>query len=73
MVDRQVCVRSGVLVEAGPRPRRSVVADRRCRDPGDIVLVAGKGHETWQEVGRSTEFPSVTKLYGAVLSLEAAA
>jgi UDP-N-acetylmuramoyl-L-alanyl-D-glutamate--2,6-diaminopimelate ligase len=41
--------RSGVLVE--PDRRRAIAAALTAARPGDIVLVAGKGHETSQTIG----------------------
>ena len=60
-IEDPAAIRAAVLAGArrGPAPRCSRSATgarrsaRRCAGPGpgDIVLIAGKGHETGQEVG----------------------
>ncbi|MEQ1893045.1 MAG: UDP-N-acetylmuramoyl-L-alanyl-D-glutamate--2,6-diaminopimelate ligase, partial [Planctomycetota bacterium] len=46
--------RAAVLVE--PDRRRAIARALREARTGDIVLVAGKGHETWQQL-RDTRVP----------------
>ena len=41
----------GPRVEVEPDRRRAIHAAVSGAGPDDVVLVAGKGHETWQEVG----------------------
>ena len=52
-------IRSGVSIEHTIEPDRAkaIVAAIRGASPGDVVLIAGKGHETYQEVaGRRLPF-----------------
>ena len=44
-------VRGGARVEAEPDRRRAIHAAVSGAGPDDVVLVAGKGHESWQEIG----------------------
>jgi UDP-N-acetylmuramoyl-L-alanyl-D-glutamate--2,6-diaminopimelate ligase len=46
-------IRGGVSIEHVVEPDRAkaIVAAIRGARPGDVVLIAGKGHETYQEVG----------------------
>ena len=41
----------GARVEVEPDRRRAIHAAVSGAGPDDVVLVAGKGHETWQEIG----------------------
>ena len=41
----------GALVVVEPDRRRAIHAAVSDAGPDDVVLVAGKGHETWQEIG----------------------
>lgn len=45
-------VRPDAAVERRPRRRAAIERALRLARPGDIVLIAGKGHETYQLVGR---------------------
>jgi UDP-N-acetylmuramyl-tripeptide synthetase len=45
---------AGKVFTAEPDRRRAIEAGIRAARPGDTVLIAGKGHETYQVIGRST-------------------
>lgn len=46
-------IRAGVSIahEVEPDRARAIAAAIRGAQAGDVVLIAGKGHETWQEIG----------------------
>jgi UDP-N-acetylmuramyl-tripeptide synthetase len=45
---------AGKAFAAEPDRRRAIEAGIRAAQPGDTVLIAGKGHETYQVIGRRT-------------------
>ena len=51
IIDDILAGTAGARVEVEPDRRRAIHAAVSDADPDDIVLVAGKGHETWQEIG----------------------
>jgi len=55
------------FVEIGDR-RGAIDAAVNCAEPGDIVLIAGKGHENYQEINRHRRFFNDT-LYAQQASL----
>ena len=51
IIDHILAGTRGARVEVEPDRRRAIHAAVCGASPGDVVLVAGKGHETWQEAG----------------------
>ena len=51
IIDDILAGTEGASLEVEPDRRRAIDAAVSGADSNDIVLVAGKGHETWQEVG----------------------
>jgi len=39
------------LIQTQPDRRLAIAAALAQAKPGDVVLVAGKGHEAWQQIG----------------------
>lgn len=63
-------VDGGVVDEIGDRRRAIAAAVAEAR-PGDVVVVAGKGHETGQQVGeQKLPFSDVAELEGALERLQ---
>jgi UDP-N-acetylmuramyl-tripeptide synthetase len=52
--DQLGSVSAGKAFAAEPNRRRAIEAGIRAARPGDTVLIAGKGHETYQVIGRRT-------------------
>jgi UDP-N-acetylmuramyl-tripeptide synthetase len=52
--DQLAAVSTGKAFAAEPDRRRAIEAGIRAAQPGDMVLIAGKGHETYQIIGRQT-------------------
>ena len=51
IIDDILAGTAGARVEVEPDRRRAIHVAVADAERGDIVLVAGKGHETWQEIG----------------------
>src|SRR4029079_19434835 len=50
----------GIAHEVEPARARAIAAAIRAAQPSDVVLIAGKGHETYQEIaGRRLPFSDV--------------
>jgi UDP-N-acetylmuramoyl-L-alanyl-D-glutamate--2,6-diaminopimelate ligase/murE/murF fusion protein len=52
--DQLPAVPAGKAFAAEPDRRRAIAAGLRAAHPGDMVLIAGKGHETYQVIGNRT-------------------
>jgi len=52
--EKLAAVPAGKAFAAEPDRRRAIEAGIRAAQPGDMVLIAGKGHETYQVIGRRT-------------------
>jgi len=52
--DQLAAVSAGKAFAAEPDRRRAIAAGIRAARPGDMVLIAGKGHETYQVLGPRT-------------------
>jgi UDP-N-acetylmuramyl tripeptide synthase len=52
--EKLAAVSAGKAFAAEPDRARAIEAGIRAAQPGDMVLIAGKGHETYQVVGQRT-------------------
>jgi UDP-N-acetylmuramyl-tripeptide synthetase len=52
--EKLAAVPAGKAFAAEPDRRRAIEAGIRAAQPGDMVLIAGKGHETYQVIGNRT-------------------
>ena len=52
--EKLAAVPAGKTFAAEPDRRRAIEAGIRAAQPGDMVLIAGKGHETYQVIGNRT-------------------
>jgi UDP-N-acetylmuramoyl-L-alanyl-D-glutamate--2,6-diaminopimelate ligase len=71
----QVLAGTGPGVEREPDRRRAIELAMTSAEPGDVVVVAGKGHEQGQEFagGRKEPFDDVTVVREALRALQGAA
>jgi UDP-N-acetylmuramyl-tripeptide synthetase len=64
-------IAAGKTFAAEPDRRRAIAAGIRAAQPGDMVLIAGKGHETYQVIGnRSIHFDDREEAAAALEKLE---